>query len=135
VKALVRLALDRVHAGLTVSQAAIALRISERTLRRRLLRWTSFPPKTILDLARVSSVATHLLRRDDALETIAREHGFAHAASMSRVFREFVGLRPGAYRERFVISAVAENGIKLAENSNRSQKQGTVHSRHHDLYR
>ena len=118
VQAFVRLAVDRDHDGLTVTQAATALRISDRTLRRRSARSIGYAPEIVIDLARVVSVAAHLRNRNDPLSAIAKKHSFPHASSMSRCFQRFLGVRPGVYRKRPGVRLVAGNDIGLSKNSN-----------------
>jgi len=72
--------------------------VSVRQLYRLCLAELQFPPGTIIDLARIESVASEILTTSRSLTSIAREHAFNHFSDMRRVFIRFVGMRPGLYR-------------------------------------
>jgi len=122
IEAFVKHAVDHAHEGNTVQEVARTLGISERRLHRISIASIGFPPGTVLDLARIISVAADLRRERSGLESIAHTHTFPHAAAMSRLFLRFTGLRPGAFREHIQRISMSENGILLAETGSGSSE-------------
>lgn len=93
----VRAALAALASGVGVSHAADAVGVTERTLRRDVVRATGLPPGLYARVARFHR-AIPLLRasgRGD-LARIAYEVGYADQAHLSRDVREFSGLTPSA---------------------------------------
>lgn len=81
----------------TLEDAASALRVSERTLQRRLQgARTSFRKE--LDDVRLARARTLLLARDEKLATLADELGFASHQHFSDWFKKLEGLSPSEYR-------------------------------------
>ncbi len=85
------------RSGLT--QAARALGMSPRTLRRRLAALgTSF--HEIIDRQRHDLACNQLSTSDDANAQIAARLGFASVSTFQRAFRRWTGVAPSTYRER-----------------------------------
>lgn len=83
----------------SVRDAAGDLGISTRTLERLTLGGTGRPPAYWKTLARVRRAASDLDGRT-ALVDVAAAHGFADQAHMTREFRAWFAVSPGAFRGR-----------------------------------
>ncbi|WP_163851469.1 AraC family transcriptional regulator [Pseudooceanicola aestuarii] len=84
-------------APLRLDDAARALKITPRTLIRRLAReGTSF--QGIRDGLRRDMAIRDLAKEGKSLEAIAQDLGFASAANFHRAFKRWTGVTPGAYR-------------------------------------
>lgn len=78
-------------------ELADAFHIGATTMRRRLEReGVSF--SQIKDSLRRDLAVQHLTGSDASLADIASELGFAEASAFHRAFKQWTGLRPGAYR-------------------------------------
>jgi AraC-like DNA-binding protein len=98
VRTLLALDLDLTAPAPSVSTTARTLRMSRRTLARRLAaEQTTF--STLMDEVRRER-ALRLLRKRLSLEEIAFELGYSHGASFTRSFRRWTGSKPTAYRRR-----------------------------------
>lgn len=96
-----RAVLEENLAHASIASAATAMSTSTRSLQRMLAgSGTTFRRELLA--ARMRVAQTWLLARDDKVETIARELGFASAAAFSTTFRKVVGETPSAFRERFL---------------------------------
>jgi len=84
----------------TLVTAASAMSTSTRTLQRMLTANRTSFRKELME-ARLRVAQTLLLERDDKVESIADELGFASPAAFSTMFRRFVGETPTTFRERF----------------------------------
>jgi AraC-like DNA-binding protein len=93
-------ALENDHEECTVAWVAAEVGCGVRALSRLTRQATGHPPRVILALVRVMSVARELDRTSAPLSEIARRHGFPDRASMDRLFKRFVGSRPCLYRAR-----------------------------------
>jgi AraC-like DNA-binding protein len=89
-------------ANLTASliEVAAAMSTSTRTLQRILTANRTTFRRELVD-ARMRVAQKLLLERDDKVEAIAAELGFASAAAFSTIFRRIVGDTPTAFRERY----------------------------------
>jgi YesN/AraC family two-component response regulator len=86
------------YATTTVEGVASIVALSTRHLARVFRDDTGFTLKTYLLRVRLEA-AKVLLRESDAnLDTIAEEVGLYDASHMARLFRQFEGVRPSAYR-------------------------------------
>ena len=94
----------RAHLGdATLGSASRALRVSERTLHRRLqAAGTCFRDE--LAAARVGAAQRLLIETDIKLETIARRVGCGSQAQFTHLFRRTVGQSPSAFRNRGKLS-------------------------------
>ena len=91
--------INRVSSPPRLDDAARALGLSPRSLRRRLATLgTSY--QTLLDEVR-GRTATRLLQESNApVSTIAYELGFGSPSDFSRAFRKWTGRSPSAWREQ-----------------------------------
>ncbi|GAA5025368.1 GlxA family transcriptional regulator [Streptomyces siamensis] len=84
----------------SLSQAAHALGVSERTLQRTVRRVLNTTPVRFVQDLRVEQ-ATHLLRTTDlSLETIARKVGYEHATTLRSLLRDRTGATTAGLRTR-----------------------------------
>lgn len=90
---------------LRIAELADRLAVSERTLARRFQRVLGQSPLTYLQHLRIDTARALLEAGDLSNERIAQYVGYSDISSFSRLFRERVGITPGAYRERFQLSA------------------------------
>lgn len=88
-------------ANVRMSQLADELAISERTLIRRFKAALDQSPLTYLQHLRIDTARALLEGGDLGVEQIASQVGYGDASSFSRLFRQRLGLSPGAYRNRF----------------------------------
>ena len=86
------------HADLTVASAATALRVSERTLQRR-LGAAGIAFRTELTEARVRAAKNLLLTTNLDIKAIALEVGAASPQSFSQLFRQLTGQTPTKWRQ------------------------------------
>ncbi len=84
-----------------ISSVAAALTTSERTLIRRFKAALEQTPNTYLQHLRIDTARTLLEAGDQTIGQIAHHVGYGDVSSFSRLFRQRVGLSPGAYRNRF----------------------------------
>jgi AraC-like DNA-binding protein len=91
-----RLALALDHREPTVDEIAADLRVSTRTLQRRLTQaHTTFERE--LDRAREARART-MVRDGTRLRAVAATLGYAHVRSFLRAFRRWTGLTPSSFR-------------------------------------
>ncbi|WP_028799831.1 GlxA family transcriptional regulator [Streptomyces sp. 142MFCol3.1] len=84
----------------SLSEAAHALGVSERTLQRTVRRVLNTTPVRFVQDLRVEQ-ATHLLRTTDlSLETIARKVGYEHATTLRSLLRDRTGATTAGLRTR-----------------------------------
>uniref|UniRef100_UPI00333EC0EB AraC family transcriptional regulator n=1 Tax=Castellaniella defragrans TaxID=75697 RepID=UPI00333EC0EB len=87
----------REHLGLSLTQTAMALHMSPRTLMRRLgTEQTSF--QGIKDGVRRDFAIFDLINSNKSLDDIAHDHGFASVSIFHRAFKGWTGNTPGEYR-------------------------------------
>jgi len=91
-----------------IAELAAEMAVSERTLVRRFTAVLDQSPLTYLQHLRIDSARALLEAGDLGVEQIATQVGYSDTSSFSRLFRERLGLSPGAYRRRFQ-SLDAEN--------------------------
>lgn len=84
-----------------ISTLAAALAVSERTLIRRFNGVLEQTPLTYLQHLRIDTARVLLEAGDLGIEQIANQVGYGDPSSFSRLFRQRLGLTPGAYRSRF----------------------------------
>ncbi|RLQ23133.1 helix-turn-helix domain-containing protein [Seongchinamella sediminis] len=90
---------DRLAGRPTVQAAASELGISARTLNRRFRQATGLSPQAWLQRLRVQQ-ARELLRHSNlSLAEVAWQVGLQDVSHFGKLFREQVGMTPGAYRE------------------------------------
>lgn len=84
-----------------MSQLAGEMGVSERTLIRRFQAALGQSPLAYLQSLRIESARGLLEGGELAVEGVAAQVGYQDTSSFSRLFRDRVGLSPGAYRARF----------------------------------
>lgn len=84
--------------GLDLATVYRGLGVGERSVQRLFRRFVGLTPKQAARVLRQTAL-TMALRDDDAgLARLARAHGYADQAHMSREYRDLAGLPPGRYR-------------------------------------
>lgn len=85
----------------SLSAAALAeqMRVSTRTLHRRLKGLTGEAPKTFIVRVRLETARTLLDTSHTAIKDIALSTGYQDEGSFRRAFRKFSGMTPTGYRE------------------------------------
>tara|TARA_R110002167_G_scaffold204404_2_gene408493 strand:+ start:22624 stop:23616 length:993 start_codon:yes stop_codon:yes gene_type:complete len=91
---------------LRISELAEALAISDRTLIRRFKAALDQTPLAYLQDLRLEAARALLETGDLSVEVISGEVGYNDTSSLSRLFRQRIGMSPGAYRRRFQIKSV-----------------------------
>ncbi len=95
-----RLVLRRDAGVRSFEELAVAVRISPRTLRRRLAdARVSF--STLLDEARRDRALLLLRSRDVSTKDVAERVGYSNVANFMRAFRRWTGRTPAAYRREY----------------------------------
>ncbi|MBP0621150.1 GlxA family transcriptional regulator [Cupriavidus consociatus] len=84
-----------------MSEMASDLGVSERTIIRRFQAALDQSPLRYLQSLRIEAARTLLGEGDLNVEQVAMQVGYNDTSSFCRLFREKVGLSPGAYRGRF----------------------------------
>lgn len=85
--------------GASLAQTAVALGLSERSLRRQLEQTgTSF--RQLVRDARERHARKQLITTDKSVQAIAFELGFDTASNFSRSFKQWTGVTPSAFRAR-----------------------------------
>ncbi|TKC80220.1 helix-turn-helix domain-containing protein [Trinickia terrae] len=91
-----------------ISQMADELGVSERTVIRRFQAALSQAPLRYLQSLRIDTARGLLEGGDLTVEVIASKVGYYDVSSFCRLFKDKVGLSPGAYRSRFRTSPSTE---------------------------
>jgi len=84
-----------------MSEMAQELGVSERTIIRRFHAALDQPPLRYLQSLRIEAARGLLEAGDLSLERITAQVGYSDTSSFCRLFKDKVGLSPGAYRDRF----------------------------------
>ena len=92
---------------ITMLDLARAVAVSDRTLDRRFRAAIGKTPLGYLQAVRLESARALLESGDMSVQWVAAQVGYSDASSFSRLFRQGVGLSPGAYRRRFQLPAQA----------------------------
>lgn len=90
---------------LRISELADALAISDRTLIRRFKAALDQTPLAYLQDLRLEAARALLETGDLSVEAIGGQVGYNDTSSFSRLFRQRIGMSPGAYRSRFQINS------------------------------
>ncbi|MHB9841839.1 GlxA family transcriptional regulator [Paraburkholderia terrae] len=96
--------------NLGMSDLAAALGVSERTLIRRFRSALERTPLAYLQDLRLEAARGLLETGDLGVEEIACRVGYIDASSFSRLFRQRIGMSPGAYRDRFHLPGNRNDG-------------------------
>ena len=92
---------SRIGTGIRVADLAQKLGTTERTLNRHFRAAFGVAPLAYLQSRRIASAKRALASRDDALERIVEQCGYADVSSFRRLFTREVGMTPSEYRLRF----------------------------------
>ena len=92
---------DRAAQDIDVSQVAQHLQVSRRWLERHFQRALSRSPNDEIRRARLELAKRYLLETDWPTARIAKGAGLRSASYLNRVFRQEMGLTPGAFRNRY----------------------------------
>ncbi len=92
---------DHAAEAIDVSQVAQHLQVSRRWLERHFQRALSRSPNDEIRRARMELSRRYLLETDWPTQRVARGAGLRSASYLNRVFRQEMGLTPGAFRERY----------------------------------
>lgn len=84
-----------------IAELAEALAVSDRTLIRRFKAALDQTPLAYLQDLRLDAARALLEMGDQRLDLIASQVGYADPSSFARLFRQRIGMSPGAYRSRF----------------------------------
>lgn len=90
---------------LKISELAEALAVSDRTLIRRFRSVLDQTPLTYLQDLRLEAARALLETSSHSVEDVACQVGYSDASSFSRLFRQRIGMSPGAYRGRFQMTS------------------------------
>lgn len=90
---------------LRISELAEALAVSDRTLIRRFKATLGQTPLAYLQDLRLEAARALLETGDLSVEVIGGQVGYNDTSSFSRLFRQRIGMTPGAYRSRFQINS------------------------------
>lgn len=90
---------------LRISELAEAFAISDRTLIRRFKAAQGQTPLAYLQDLRLEAARALLETGDLSVEAIGGQVGYNDTSSFSRLFRQRIGMSPGAYRSRFQINS------------------------------
>jgi AraC-like DNA-binding protein len=82
----------------TIAELARLCQISQRQLLRRFQEWLGISPSQLILERRIARSAESLACSDETIENIAESCGFADRFHFSKIFRQRVGVPPGAYR-------------------------------------
>lgn len=97
------------EAPITTTQLARALKVSERTLYRRLKEATGEAPKHFVDRLRVEAARMLLETTHRSIKQLASAAGYADEASFRRAFRRYAGMTPSEYRSW----SIAQRGVRI----------------------
>lgn len=96
-----------------LGELARALAVSEKTIARRFRAVLDATPLGYVQNLRLETARSLLELGDLNIDQIAAQVGYSDASSFSRLFRERMGMSPGAYRGRYAASpasAASESG-------------------------
>jgi LacI family transcriptional regulator len=101
VAAAVRFIREHAHEGITVDHVVATLPISRSALERRFMRGVGRTVKSQINRERIRRIKDLLAHTDYKLSAIADQVGIAHAEYLNVMFKDVVGMTPGAYRKKF----------------------------------
>ncbi len=94
---------DNMGTPLRIADVADTLEVSDRTLIRRFRDALDQTPLAYLQNVRLEAARTLLETSLISVDEVASQVGYGNTSSFTRLFRERMGLSPGAYRRRFQI--------------------------------
>lgn len=118
VSSFIAVAKEHDHEWFTVQEAANATGLSVRHLRRLVEQEVGYCPKTLLDIARLESVARALEHTGASISVIAGLHRFSTLPTLSHLFKRYVGESPGNYRRSRCSKGGRNRQVKMAETGN-----------------
>ena len=86
---------------LRITELADTLAVSDRTLIRRFRSVLDQTPLAYLQDLRLEAARALLETSSHSVEEVASQVGYSDTSSFSRLFRQRIGMSPGAYRGRF----------------------------------
>lgn len=86
---------------ISAADLARAVAVSDRTLVRRFVAATGQAPLAYIQAMRLEAARALLEAGHLTVQSIALQVGYSDVSSFSRLFRQRIGLSPGAYRSRF----------------------------------
>jgi AraC-like DNA-binding protein len=98
----------------TLSTVAAQMRISPRTLQRRLAD-NKLTHSQLVVQTRLTKACQLLAHRDVQIGDIAQKTGFASASSFSRAFHTWTGTSPRAFRNSLIGNVPDESGLPVSE--------------------
>lgn len=101
----------RLHEGASLERVARELRLSARTLRRRLEQLGITFQELLADVRRTRAVE-YLTHTEEAVERIAERLGYGDPSNFRRAFRRWTGQPPAAYRAQH---AARERGARSSK--------------------
>jgi transcriptional regulator GlxA family with amidase domain len=108
---------DHLRDGLSVSELAREVRMSQRNFARAFASETDMTPATYVELARIDAARLLLQESHLSLQQVAFEGGFSSPQAMRRAFARHLSVTPGQYRQRFqsaVQPASKDRGKRLS---------------------
>ena len=85
----------------SIADLAQAVAVSERTLARKFTAAIGQTPLGYLQMLRLAAARALLEAGDLSVDAIVNQVGYEDASSFSRLFKQEIGISPGAYRQRF----------------------------------
>jgi transcriptional regulator GlxA family with amidase domain len=92
---------DHRRDGLSVSELAQEVGMSQRNFARAFANETNMTPATYVELARIDAARRLLEESHLSLQQVAFESGFSSPQAMRRAFARHLDVTPGDYRQRF----------------------------------
>ncbi len=87
--------------GCNINQLAGELRLSERTLTRKVRAASGTSPGAFVRLVKLKQASGELTNTRASVAQIATKLGFADESSFRRTFKQVLGIAPAKFRERF----------------------------------
>lgn len=109
-------AMDQWAFGRPVSALASEIRVSERTLRRRISEQLGTTPGRWQREERLRQCLVLLETTSLPIEAIASQLGLASASSLRRQVRSALGITPSEYRDRYRLAGAVTTGAAAPPN-------------------
>lgn len=91
---------ERAHCAISTQEIARGVKMSERTLHRRINESFGIPPYELALRIRIQAAAESLLSPPADIASIALAHGFCDQSAFTRHFRKRMGMTPRKFREQ-----------------------------------
>lgn len=102
---------DNMSQAVRISDLADTLEVSDRTLIRRFRDVLDQTPLGYLQNVRLEAARALLETSLISVDEVASQVGYGNTSSFTRLFRERMGLSPGAYRRRFQIGEATHSSF------------------------